>query len=214
MSGWEVFDRYHARYDEWFSRNYVTAANELDAVREALRGADGPCVEVGSGTGYFSSAMGCLGVEPSLGMALEALRRGAQQVLGRAEALPIRSSSLGAVLMVVTLCFLERPEEAVAESSRVLRPGGRLVSCIITRSSPWGRLYSELGASGHPFYSRARFYEVAEVDSMASAAGLTVAGRAATLTYGPMERPRREQPRGYSGAESFVCSVYVKPGRA
>lgn len=208
--GWEPFERLYSRYDSWFSRNAVTAGNEVKALLRAVEGAGRPCVEVGSGTGFFTSRLGCLGVEPSVNMARLALGRGVQSVQGRAEALPLRDSSVGAVIFVVTLCFISDPVAAVAEASRVLARGGLLVSCIVTRSSPWGQHYMGLGRAGHPFYSLAKFYDVDEVESMAVSAGLMPEGHFATLTYGPLDEPREEEPRPYTGVEGFVCSRFRK----
>ncbi|MEB3851446.1 MAG: class I SAM-dependent methyltransferase [Desulfurococcales archaeon] len=208
-----LFDRLARRYEGWHLRHRVTAENEERLVREAMRGAPRPCLEVGVGTGFFAAAAGCeAGVDPSLGMLSMAAGRVPLRVQGRGEALPFASGSLGSVLVSVTLCFADDPQMLLAEASRALRPGGRLVACIVPRDTPWGRLYRSRGRLGHPLYRAARFYTLREVRSMAEAAGLKAASALATLTYPPWGRPRPEKPRPPRGGEGFACLIAVKPG--
>ena len=207
MSSWELFDRLYGVYDAWYAENRVTAENELRAVLEADPGPSWrPCIDVGSGTGYFTAPLGCLGVEPSVPMAsLGRSLRGVDAVQGRAEALPIRGGAVGSAFLIVTLCFLPNPVEALVEVRRAMRPGGSAVACIIPRESVWADVYEKRAAEGDPFYSAARFYYVDEVRSMFSSAGFRFDAAVATLTYGPNDRPRPEAPRPYSGEEGFVC---------
>ncbi len=211
MSTARIFDLLYLDYDHWYEEHPVTARNELLVVGEALSGAPEPCVEVGVGTGWFASRLGCLlGVDPSLSMLRIARARGVEAVAGRGEALPLASSRLGTVLMVVTICFVDDPWRVVAEASRALVGGGRLVVCIVPRDSPWGRYYVSLASRGHPFYSHARFYTVGEVDEFARRAGLRRRRVLATLSYPPGAPERYEDPRPYTGSEGFACIEYSK----
>lgn len=54
-------------------------------------------------------------------------RPGPGVMAGHAEALPFPAASFDAVLFVRVLAHLARPEAALAEARRVLRPGGRVV---------------------------------------------------------------------------------------
>ncbi len=136
MGGVSVFDSLADRYDSWYVRHPVTAENEVNAARKALSGAR-PCLEVGAGTGFFAAGLGCIfGVDPSIGMLRIARARGVEVALAHAEYLPLRSSSMRGVAFIVTLCFLDDPRTALAESFRVLRPGGRLAACIVLADSP------------------------------------------------------------------------------
>ncbi len=207
----EVFDVYYERYDLWYAKNRVTALNELKLVSSIVRSTPRPCVEVGVGTGWFASRVGCdYGVDPSLPMLRIAQRRGVNVVGGRGEALPLRSGVFGTVLIVVTICFVDDPLSVLVESRRVLRKGGRLVSCIVPAESEWGRHYAALGREGHPFYSVARFLTMEELNDMLVKAGFQVLRARGILTYGPLDEPRPEEPRDYSGREGFVC---VEAGR-
>ncbi len=213
MSTAPVFDALWDRYDSWYERHPALARSELETVRAALAGLGGPCVEVGVGTGWFASRLGCaVGVDPSIAMLRVARARGVEPIVGRAESLPLASSTIATILMVVTLCFVDDPETSIAEAARVLEPGGRLVACIVPKSSPWGRHYMREARAGHPFYSKARFLDVWEVDMMAGKAGLEREAALSTLTY-PPGREEYEQPHpGVDGG--FVCLRYRKsPGR-
>ena len=118
---YRVFDRLYQRYDSWYERHPLTALNELEAAREALRGAPHPCLEIGVGTGWFASRLGCrYGVDPSLGMLRVARSRGVEVALGRGEALPVARGRLGSALLVVTLCFVEDPLLVLVEAPRRL----------------------------------------------------------------------------------------------
>ncbi|MEB3778724.1 MAG: methyltransferase domain-containing protein [Desulfurococcales archaeon] len=206
MSTAVLFERLALEYDEWYRHHRVTAENEVKLVREVLPGDLRPCLEVGVGSGFFASHVGCMyGVDPSVSMLRIARGRGVEVAVGRGEMLPIATGSIAAVLIVVTICFLDDPVEALREAWRVLKPGGVLVVCIVPRESPWGVYYSRLGEEGHPFYSKARFYTVRELVEMAEEAGFRLEGIKATLTYKPWEEERPDSIVEYTGKEGFAC---------
>lgn len=207
MSTREVFDRLYERYDEWYERNRVTAENEARLVESIVRDAPRPVLEVGVGTGYFASRVGAeAGLDPSPGMLSIAARRGLEHlVVGIGERLPFRESSFGTVLLVVTLCFVDRPVDVLRESRRVLRPGGVVIACIVPRDSLWGRYYTRLASEGHPFYSVARFYTVKEVYIMLEVSSLEIEDTWGVLGYGPLDRPREEEPSRDIEDKGFVC---------
>ena len=201
-----LFDRLWDRYDSWYERHPLVAESELRAVRAALSGLPGPCVEVGVGTGWFASRAGCeYGVDPSRAMLRIALERGVLVAQGRGERLPLATGSMGSVLMVVTLCFVSDPLQALREARRVLAPGGGLAACIVPADSDWGRHYARLARQGHPFYAHARFLTVGETERLMRLAGLEPEGRVAVLRYPPWEPERLEEPTEYRGGEGFVC---------
>ena len=204
---WEIFDALADRYVRWYGEHRALALSELEAFREAARGLEPPCADVGAGHGFFTPA-GCVAVEPSVALASRAARAGLQVVAGRAEALPLRDGSMNYVSYVVTLCFLEDPAASMREAFRVLRRGGYMVACIIRRDSPWGRHYMRL-AAGHAFYSRARLYTLDEVRALAEEAGFALVDVVGTLRGGP-EEEGYERPAKFSGSESFVCAKFKR----
>ena len=82
----------------------------------------GPLVaDVACGSGATVRLLGQRGHRP-IGVDLHA--RSARTVVGDAHALPIASASLDAVVCECSLSTFDRPEQALAEMRRVLRPGG------------------------------------------------------------------------------------------
>lgn len=124
MNNIEIFEKHAAEYDLWFEENEAAYKSEILALRDPIP-ANGIGVEVGVGTGRFAEPLGIrIGVEPAKAMADRARQRGIEVYEARAEALPFQGESFDFVLMVTTICFLEKPLQALAEAKRVLRPGG------------------------------------------------------------------------------------------
>lgn len=104
---------------------------------EALRRAFGPLaglrlLDLGCGKGRFASGLGregaeVVGLDVSRGMLSQA--EGAARVLGTATRLPFAAASFDGVFAVEVFQHLPRlgVVRTLAETSRVLRPGGRLV---------------------------------------------------------------------------------------
>ena len=99
-------------------------------------GLTGRCVvaDVGAGTGALLSAI-CSAAPTARVVALDAsagmlriarTRRGAPAILADALALPLADGTADAVLLAYVLFHLADPSLAIAETARVLRPGGRV----------------------------------------------------------------------------------------
>ena len=89
-------------------------------------------LDVASGPGFIAgaaSALGALvtGLDFSAAMVAEAQRRQPAITFceGDAEALPFEDASVDAVVMNFGMLHLARPDTAIAQARRVLRPGGR-----------------------------------------------------------------------------------------
>lgn len=115
--------------------------------REALAPATGRTVDVGAGTGanldlYPEAVTELTLVEPDPHM----LRRLKSKVSGNraevvaagAESLPFENSSVDTVAFTLVLCTVPDPAAALAESARVLKPGGRLLFLEHVRSQEPG----------------------------------------------------------------------------
>jgi ubiquinone/menaquinone biosynthesis C-methylase UbiE len=203
------FDTYVERYDAWFRRSPGRSVfqSELSAIRSLLVDVPRPWLEVGVGTGVFGRALGAeVGLDPSREALRRARRRGINAVQGVGQALPFPDSTFGGVFLIVTLCFVGQPSPLLAEAARLLRPDGALLLADIERESPWGRLYRQYAAEGHPLYHLATFWATNELVEMLKAAGLEVRAAASTLRRGPTERARVEKPAsGIVPGAGFVC---------
>ena len=173
------YDRAAARYDAGRGLSDDTLECWCRAVAARLAPAGATIADVGAGTGIFAAAWRAWGaravvaVDPSDAMRRQAARRvgaGVSVVGGRAEALPLRGSSVDVVWMSAVLHHLDDPERCAREVRRVLRPGGHLLirGYVPDRSRvPW--LDWLPGADR----ARARFPSAADVRRAFEAAGLS-----------------------------------------
>lgn len=144
-AAWEARPELRAVYREWFDRLLEAA------------GVRRPVVEVGSGSGFFKEAA------PAL-VATDVIPGLAVDVCCDAGALPFRSASVGAIVMVDTLHHLPRPLDFLAEATRALAPGGRIAMIEPWITLPSWILYRffhhercRLGVDmAHPFESDAK----------------------------------------------------------
>jgi ubiquinone/menaquinone biosynthesis C-methylase UbiE len=214
---WEVFNKLHRRYDEWFDKSPGREIFELElqCLKKVYRGVPEPWLEIGVGTGRFAERLGIVfGVDPSEKMLSKASRRDIKVVQGLAECLPFPLGSFGGLAMVVTLCFLDNPSEALREGFRVLSRGGALILGIVPRESSWGKFYSEKKREGHPFYSVAYFYSVQETIKASEEVGFQLEAVFSTLFEEPetCTKIRSYPPApGWTKRAGFVCIKMRKP---
>lgn len=114
-------------------------STELKCLRSLSGRFHGRWLEVGVGTGRFAANLGATeGIDVSPRMLSIAAGRGIKVCEGRAEALPFPDRSFDGILMVLTLCFVAYPMQAIRECRRVLRSEGRLLLGIVPADSPLG----------------------------------------------------------------------------
>ena len=129
---------------------FAGAAAEWDSLRQSQYGAgfstaallallpsEWTVADLGCGTGQLSAQLAkhvrrVIGVDHSPAMLKSAKRRNAELAnvelrRGELESPPIEDRSCDAALMVLALTYLEKVGAAVAQASRILRPGGKLV---------------------------------------------------------------------------------------
>lgn len=211
-----LFDEFAERYDAWYEGPLGRLAfpQEVDALRPLVAALPGPRIEVGVGTGRFAAALGVeYGIDPSATALTLARRRGITVVQARGEALPFPDRTFGAVLLVVTLCFVDDPLAVLHETYRVLKPGGGVVLGLVLAESPWGQHYRALGRSGHPYYRLAHFFSHAEVVSTLETAGFTLIRERSALFQGPTEPLQIEPARdGFNDQDGF-SAMLARPRR-
>jgi SAM-dependent methyltransferase len=177
------------RYDAWYDspKGARLYAVELACIRLALgQPPPHPWLEVGVGTGRFASALAIdEGADAAAAPLALAAQRGVRVAQAPAERLPYPEARFGAAFMIMTLCFVDDPLQALRECARVLRPDGVAVLTFVPRDSAWGEAYERKARAGHPFYAASLFYPVAEVERLAGLAGFCVSGGACCLLEGP-----------------------------
>ena len=145
-----VADRYHT--------GRAVALDRLDEWRKAIQpyvaGRDLPVLDLGAGTGIWTTALDSwfalpvVAVEPSAGMRAVAVRHGlprrAALIGGRAEALPLRSSSISAAWISTVIHHVEDVSACARELNRTLVPGG----AVLIRNSFPGR-HEEIALFGY-----------------------------------------------------------------
>jgi ubiquinone/menaquinone biosynthesis C-methylase UbiE len=145
------FDTVAEAYDAWYATPLGQVVDRLE--KEAvfrLAGSDyeGPVLDLSCGTGNYALALAgrgfrAVGVdisEPMLQIARsKAARLSVKLSLVRADAgvLPFRPGSVNLVTIILGLEFTGEPGRPLTEAHRVLRPGGRLVVAILSRTAPW-----------------------------------------------------------------------------
>jgi len=126
-----------ARIYDRFMRE-AEAACLGDWRHELIAPLGGDVLEIGSGTGvnlphYGDGVRRLVLCEPEPNMRrqlrakVDAHRISAEVIANGADALPFDDESFDAVVCTLVLCSVERPEAALAEAHRVLRPAGRFV---------------------------------------------------------------------------------------
>lgn len=127
QSGWERAAEFYG--DAFGALTAQTAPALLDAV---AAGAGTRLLDVASGPGYIAAAAAqrgstVAGLDFARAMVDEARRRhpAIEFRQGDAEALPFGDGSFDGVVMNFGMLHLARPDAAIAEAHRVLRPGGR-----------------------------------------------------------------------------------------
>jgi len=97
---------------------------------------DEPVLDVGCGDGHFASVAFprplAAGIDPATGVLGEARTRGAYGVLAQAlgDALPYADGHFATVVSNSVLEHIPDVEPVLAEITRVLQPGGRLIFCV------------------------------------------------------------------------------------
>ncbi|GAA3827053.1 class I SAM-dependent methyltransferase [Streptomyces chiangmaiensis] len=139
------WDRHARSYDRQMS--FFDRVLFGDSRRWICSQASGRALEIAIGTGlnlpFYPADVQLTGIEWSPAM-LEIARRRAEQ-LGRtaelreadAQDLPFPDASFDTVVCTLSLCAIPDDRQAVAEMTRVLRPGGRLLLLDHVISSAW-----------------------------------------------------------------------------
>lgn len=186
--GWKVFEEKTVEYDNWFEKSFGAGAFELESksIRKLIGKIPKDSLEIGVGTGRFASSLGItFGIDPSFNMLMYAKKRGIIVVQAVAESLPFRSSAFSHIFMIVTVCFLDNPSKAFAETYRILKSNGKLILGLILADSNWGKFYEHKKSLGDAFYKHAHFWKKDELLHTLNRAGFEKFGAVSTLFNQP-----------------------------
>jgi ubiquinone/menaquinone biosynthesis C-methylase UbiE len=154
-AGWQ---RAAAAYDATFA--HATAPFIEELLDASVVAAGAKVLDVCCGTGIVTAAAAARAAQPigfdfSPAMLSQARHQYPQQPFeeGDAEALPYAERSFDAVVSNFGVHHVPRPEKALAEAFRVLRPGGRIA--LTTWAAPteniaWRLLFDAICEHGHP----------------------------------------------------------------
>jgi ubiquinone/menaquinone biosynthesis C-methylase UbiE len=209
-----IFDILTDKYDAWYDSDdgKPLYESELKCLRPMVESSPPPILEIGVGTGRFAMHFSSVtGLDPSLNSLRMAEKRGVKTVHGYGEYLPFGDETFGCILIIVTLCFVDKPLDVLREARRVLRKDGSIIIGLVPKDTPWGNFYEEKKRAGHPFYSNARFYTLKDVEDMLRVAGLKISRIRSTLLQRPDEPRRLEEPEeGYASGAGFL-GIEAKP---
>lgn len=144
----------------------VTDLREEELIDDLMGDIEGlDVLDVGCGDGALMASLASkgarvTGIDPDPAMLAAALKRtdalGQPFALhrGTAEALPLGDCSFDRIVAVAVLCFIAKPDLAIAEMVRVLRPGGLLILGELGQTSAWAALRRLKGWLGSPVCAR------------------------------------------------------------
>ncbi len=171
----------------------------------------GKRLEVGVGTGRFAAPLGVsIGIDTSSKMLKKAVERGITVIQALGEYLPFKEAEFDYVLLIVTLCFVDNPQAVLAESRRVLKPGGKLIVGIVDRDSFLGKVYQ---SKNSPFYKVARLYSAQEVIELLKVSDFKEITTIQTIFSLPENLKEVESVRQGYGQGGFVVICGKKGGK-
>ena len=199
-----LFDKYSKEYDKWYVKHKLAYLSELAALKKVTP-EKGQGLEIGVGTGRFAAPLKIkYGIDPSQNMLKIAKRRGIKTFVGLGEKLPFADKSFDFVLLMITLCFTNNPEQVITESKRVLKSGGKVIVGIIDKNSFLGKFYLKQKKQGHRFYKAANFFSTKEIIKLLEKHNFRGVTTFQTI-FQPLDKIKKiEQPKKGFGEGGFV----------
>lgn len=161
-----------ADYEGWYYTAGKRAAHQEKQLLKSLVGRYREAktlLDVGCGTGYFTSWFRTLGLE-ALGIDLSRhmihaahQQHGLDCIQGDLQRLPFPDKAFDLLSYITTLEFVSNPDHALSEGIRVARQG--LILGVINRHSLLGQRHKK---EGGPVWGIAKFYTPGELSRMVS----------------------------------------------
>ncbi len=222
------FDKYANEYDSWFFDNTNLLQSEVNLVAHFLKNA-GEVFSVGCGSGLFESILKKdfnievnQGLEPSIGMAEIARKRGMKVEVITAEDVDMGKELYDTVLFNGTPSYINDLESVINKAYQALKKGGKIVMIDVPKESSYATMYNlakTLDTWNHPllegihpkdpypieFVKIANWRTTKEKVTLLEKAGFTGFEFAQTLTKHPIYSNNEvEQP-----IEGYDCGDYV-----
>jgi ubiquinone/menaquinone biosynthesis C-methylase UbiE len=204
-----IFDVLTEKYDAWYDSGdgKPLYESELLCLKPLVENYLPPVLEVGVGTGRFARwVSGAIGIDPAFNVLGLAQQRGIEVVQAIGEMLPFKDNTFGYILIIVTLCFVQKPLDVLKEAKRVLKSNGSIIIGLVPKDSPWGEFYEKKKKLAHPFYEKATFYSLSDLKKLLKNTDMKITRIRSTLLQRPDEPRRIEEPvEGYSKIAGFLC---------
>ncbi|MGD9471174.1 MAG: class I SAM-dependent methyltransferase [Novosphingobium sp.] len=154
-------------------------------------------LDVGCGDGALMASLSrkgarVTGIDPDPAMLAAARQRADATELpitlhrGSAEVLPFEDCSFNRIVAVAVLCFIDKPDMAVAEMARVLRPGGAIILGELGKTNVWAPVRRIKGWLGSPVWRAARFRNAAELQGFLTRQKMQVCTVRGAIFYPPI----------------------------
>jgi ubiquinone/menaquinone biosynthesis C-methylase UbiE len=214
----QYYDRFSANYDNGRDRGYHKLIDDLELGLIKKYGAGQDVFEAGCGTGLLLQqaagvARKAVGLDLSRGMLGPARARGLQVVQGSLTAVPLPDQSFDLVYSMKVLAHVPPIREAVAELTRLVRPGGHL---LLEFYNPYSfrALAKRLGGPGKIAANTNESHVFTRYDTVAQAreylpANVELVGVRGVRVVTPVSSVYRIAPLGrlFTAVEHAVCDL-------
>ncbi|MDE6239450.1 MAG: class I SAM-dependent methyltransferase [Muribaculaceae bacterium] len=153
------FDEHTSKYDAWFMDNTNVLLSEARLVAQTLAGSES-ILSVGCGSGLFEKILRddfginiTDGIEPALGMAEIARKRGMNVIVTTAEDADFGAGRYDTLLFNGSPSYISDLQPIVEKAFDNLPEGGRLILIDVPKESGYGMMYNLAKATGswdHP----------------------------------------------------------------
>jgi ubiquinone/menaquinone biosynthesis C-methylase UbiE len=198
-------------YESWYENHSVVLDTEIAALKKMLPASHNMNgLEVGTGTGIFSKALGLnQGIESCEMMRELAVKRGIQVTNAAATALPFDDQHFDFVLLNLCNPFFHSMFFSFSEAHRVLKTNGSCVVCFFEKQSPFEKSYLS-HQSDKAFFSHCNFFPTQKVLFEMNEAGFHELNVAQTLFHNISETKEPEALKPGFGEGSFVVVKATK----
>ena len=179
----QLFDRWPAAYDQWFTTPIGLLVKKYEArlILDLLKPAKGEVIlDAGCGTGIFtqdilSSGSKVIGLDISLPMLIGAGRKLKEFPFCTVSAdilnLPFRENVFDKAVSITALEFIRDAEAAVRELFRVTKRRGTIVVATLNSLSPWASKRIAKAREKHSIFEKAIFRSPDDLCSLTPAKG-------------------------------------------